>query len=61
MIKYNGFIDIEGDYYNINAILSIKKWNFDRQQSVITFINGNQKTVSEGLHSLMMRVDEVMK
>ena len=58
MIKYTGFIDIEGSYYNINAIKCIKRWNFGRHSSIIIFNNGDQMTVSEGLHSLMQKVTE---
>ncbi len=58
MTEYDGFIQIDGDWFNINSILSIKRWNFDRHRSIITFINGDQKTVSESVPSLMLRITE---
>lgn len=56
--EYDGFIQIDGDWFNINSILSIKRWSFDRHRSIITFINGDQKTVSESVPSLMLRITE---
>ena len=52
------FIDIEGDLYNVNAILSIKHWGYKGCRSIITFIDGSQKIVAENLQSVMTKISK---
>lgn len=61
MNKIKNFINIEGEWINVNCILSVQRWNFDRHKSIITFVNGDQRTVSESLTILMMTIDEAVK
>ena len=52
------FIDIEGDLYNANAILSIKHWGYNGRRSIITFIDSSQKIVTENLQSVMTKISK---
>ncbi len=52
------FIDIEGNLYNVNAILSIKHWGYKGCRSIITFIDGSQKIVAENLQSVMTKISK---
>lgn len=58
MNKYKGFIQIDGDFFNVDCVFSVKRWNFDRGKSIITFVNGEQKVVSESFLVLMNRIIE---
>ena len=58
MNKYKGFIQIDGAWFNVNSILAVKRSDFDKSNSIITFINGEQKVVEESLLVLMNRLIE---
>nr|DAR64311.1 MAG TPA: hypothetical protein [Caudoviricetes sp.] len=49
MNNYNGFIQLNGEWFNVNHILSVKYCDFERTKSIITFVDGNQKVVNRGL------------